>query len=209
MRNWSNVSPAAHVSCQACPLTFPCAAAAATCAASRVTCRRLLASGLSATARIVRRSRIFFVRSDVLDAAGGTDIFQMPPGRLQFTAGADALRCLCFSEKVFRWYADCCKTPIANGAATPRFPVIGVIHSFMDFEAYGRSRDEILGTPLCRIHERSAVGPLPADAPPTARLGIFAQRAAKALGLVDARAWRGRTRCSTIAPVRRSLRRAW
>ena len=52
----------------------------------------------------------------------------------------------------------------------------------MDFEAYGRSRDEILGTPLCRIHERSAVGPLPADAPPAAPFGIFAQRAAKALG---------------------------
>lgn len=124
----------------------------------------------------------FLQRADVLDAAGGTDIFQMPPSRLQFTAGADALRCLCFSEKVFRWYADCCETPIANGAATPRFPVIGIIHSFMDFEAYGRSRDEILGTPPCRIHERSAVGPLPADAPRPAPLGIFAQRAAKALG---------------------------
>ena len=49
-------------------------------------------------------------RPDVLDAAGGTDIFQMPPGRLQFTAGADTLRCLCFSEKVFRWYADCCNS---------------------------------------------------------------------------------------------------
>lgn len=41
------------------PQTFPCAAAAATCTASRATCRRLLASGLSATARTARRSRIF------------------------------------------------------------------------------------------------------------------------------------------------------
>jgi hypothetical protein len=46
---------------------------------------------------------------DVLDAAGGTDILQMPPGRMTITAGTDALRCLRFSEKVFRWYADCCK----------------------------------------------------------------------------------------------------
>jgi hypothetical protein len=121
-------------------------------------------------------------RPDVLDAAGGTDIFQMPPGRLRFSAGGDALRCLCFSEKVLRWYADCCKTPIANGAATPRFPLIGLIHSFMDFEGYGYSRDEVLGLPLCRIHEQSAVAPPPADAPPPARLGIFAYRAAKVLG---------------------------
>lgn len=124
----------------------------------------------------------FLERPDVLDAAGGTDIFQMPPGMLKLTAGADALRCLSFSGKVLRWYTDCCKTPIANTAASSRFPAIGVVHSFMDFEAGGRSCDELLGPPLCRIHERSAVGPLSLDAPPPASLGIFAYRAAKALG---------------------------
>lgn len=124
----------------------------------------------------------FLERPDVLDAAGGTDIFQMPPGMLKLTAGADALRCLSFSGKVLRWYTDCCKTPIANTAASSRFPAIGVVHSFMDFAACGRSRDEILGAARCRIHERSAVGPLSLDAPPPASLGIFAYRAAKALG---------------------------
>ena len=67
----------------------------------------------------------FLERADVLDAAGGTDIFQMPPGRMKFTAGADALRCLRLSDKtrVFRWYADCCRTPIGNTADRPGFPV--------------------------------------------------------------------------------------
>lgn len=120
--------------------------------------------------------------ADVLDGAGGTDIFQMPPGRVELTAGADALRCLRFSQTVFRWYADWCKTPIANTASSPRFPVIGLIHSFMDLEDSVRSRDEMIGPPLCRIHERSAIAPLPVDAPPPASLGIFAYRAAKALG---------------------------
>ena len=123
----------------------------------------------------------FLGRPDVLDAAGGTDIFQMPPARLEITTGAEALRCLRFSEKVFRWYAECCKTPIANTASTRRFPVVGLIHSFMDFEASGRSRDEVLGLPLCRIHERSAIRPLPADAPRPASLGIFAHRTVKVL----------------------------
>jgi hypothetical protein len=125
----------------------------------------------------------FLDRADVLDAAGGTDIFQMPPGRVTLTAGTDALRCLCLGNRgVLRWYAACCRTPIANTANRPGFPVIGVIHSFMDrdFLADGRSRDEVLGPPLCRIHERSAVGPLTAPPPPT--FAVFARRAAKMVG---------------------------
>jgi len=80
----------------------------------------------------------FLERPDVLDAAGGTDIFQIPAGRVKLTAGTDAVRCLTFSGKVLRWYADCCRTPIANTAASPRFPVVALIHSFMSGEAGGR-----------------------------------------------------------------------
>jgi hypothetical protein len=117
---------------------------------------------------------------DVLDPAGGTDIFQMPPARIQLTAGTDALRCLRLSEKVLRWYTDCCRTPIANTAAD--FPFAAVIHTFMDHEADNRSRDEVLGPPLCRIFERTAIGPLPPNAPPPPSLGVFASRISKFLG---------------------------
>ena len=58
----------------------------------------------------------FLDRPDVLDAAGGTDIFHVPMGRLKLTADTDAVRCLQFSSRVFRWYADCCRTPIGNTA---------------------------------------------------------------------------------------------
>jgi hypothetical protein len=40
----------------------------------------------------------FLDRADVLDGAGGTDIFQLPPGRVKLTAGAGALRCVNFAE---------------------------------------------------------------------------------------------------------------
>jgi hypothetical protein len=123
----------------------------------------------------------FLGRRDVLDAAGGTDIFQMAAGRVRLTAGRDSVRCLSFSGKVLRWYADCCRTPIANTAAGPRFPVVALIHSFMDRDSGGRSRDAMLGPPLCRIHEGSAIGPLPPNVPPPS-FGIFARRAAKMLG---------------------------
>ena len=122
----------------------------------------------------------FLERPDVLDAAGGTDIFQMPIGRVTLTAGSDAVRCLRFSSKVFRWYADCCRTPIGNTAG-PRFPVIGLIHSF-GHTADARSRDQLLGPPLCRIFERSAIGPLPPNAPPPPSLGMFVVRASRVLG---------------------------
>jgi hypothetical protein len=52
----------------------------------------------------------------------------------------------------------------------------------MDHEADCRSRDEVLGPPLCGIYERSAVGPLPPNAPGPPSLGVFARRASKMLG---------------------------
>jgi hypothetical protein len=124
----------------------------------------------------------FLERADVLDPAGGTDIFQMPPGRLKITSGTDALRCLQLSSKVLRWYTDCCRTPIGNSAARPGFPIFAVIHSFMDHEADNRSRDEVLGPPLCRIFERSAVGLLPTNAPAPPSFRVFARRSFKLLG---------------------------
>ena len=124
----------------------------------------------------------FLDRTDVLDHAGGTDIFQLPPARVKFTAGTDALRCLCLSGKVLRWYSECCRTPIANTPARPGFPVIGMVHCFMDHAADGRSRDEALGPPLCRIFERSPIGALPPNAPPPPSVGLFVRRASKLLG---------------------------
>jgi hypothetical protein len=124
----------------------------------------------------------FLGRADVLDAAGGTDIFQMPSAQVKLTAGGDAVRCLQFSSKVLRWYADCCRTPIANTAADPRFPVVAVIHCFVDHQADGRAREEVLGPPLCRIYERSALGRLPPMAPAPPSFATFARRASMILG---------------------------
>ena len=117
----------------------------------------------------------------MLDPAGGTDIFQMPPGRVTITAGADAMRCVRLSNQVLRWYTDCCRTPIGNTATGPGFPIVGMIHCFMDHEADNRPRDAVLGPPLCRIYERSAKGPLPPTAPPPPSLRFFARRASRLL----------------------------
>jgi len=149
----------------------------------------------------------FLERPDVLDAAGGTEIFQMPTGRVKLTAGVDAVRCLRFSNKVFRWYTDCCRTPIGNTAG-PRFPVVGLIHSFISHEADGRSRDEVLGPRLCRIYERSAIGPLPPNAPAPPSLSVFASahQGSSAGGCAGSL---GRPRSSTMIQTLRSACRAY
>jgi hypothetical protein len=121
-------------------------------------------------------------RPDILDAAGGTDIFQMPANRVKFTGGTDALRCLSLTARVLRWYADCCHTPIANTAAASRFPLVALIHTFMDCASDIGTRDALLGSPLCRIYEHSAIGALPPNVAAAPSLSLLARRATMIFG---------------------------
>ena len=124
----------------------------------------------------------------MLDAASGTDIFQMPPGRVKLTAGMDAVRCLRLSSRgVYRWYTDCCRTPIGNTAG-PRVPPIGLIHCFMDHQGHGHSRDVVLGPPLCRIYEALRRRAALADAARAAVIRDLRPARIEDVRLVDARA---------------------
>ena len=69
--------------------------------------------------------------NDVLDANGGTDIFQMSPAGLKLTAGVERVACIRLSSKgLLRWYASCCNTPIGNTMASSGVPFIGLIRAF-------------------------------------------------------------------------------
>lgn len=95
----------------------------------------------------------------ILDAHGGTDIFQMSPARLELTQGAGHLACVRLnSGGLLRWYADCCRTPIGNTLASRQVPFVGLIHSFVDHASDGRPRDEVLGPVRARIQARFAKG---------------------------------------------------
>lgn len=70
---------------------------------------------------------------DVLDAHGGTEVSQMSPANLAFTAGADKIAAIRLTAKgLVRWYARCCNTPIGNTMAASGVPFIGVVHAFVD-----------------------------------------------------------------------------
>lgn len=98
-------------------------------------------------------------RPDALDAHGGTDISQVRPATVQITAGQEHLAVLRLTGNgMYRWYAACCSTPIAN--TMPRWipAFVGLIHTFVDHEADGRSRDEVMGPSRAGCMARFATG---------------------------------------------------
>jgi hypothetical protein len=98
-------------------------------------------------------------RADLLDEQGGSDIVQVAPASLEFDRGTEQFVALRFSEKgLYRFYADCCKTPFGN-LVGPAIPFVGIVAQA--FEGDARSRDEILGKPVGAIHGQDAIGTAP------------------------------------------------
>src|SRR5579862_5407235 len=105
--------------------------------------------------------------SDILDANGGTEIFQMSPARLVITTGADKLACMRLTQRgMLRWYTVCCKTPIGNTLATDKLPFVGLIHTCFERSANVGFLDNALGPVQVRAFRRFAKGDrttIPAD----------------------------------------------
>jgi hypothetical protein len=116
-------------------------------------------------------------RADViLDANGGTDVFQLTQAQVRITAGHEHIRCVRLTPKgLMRWYAGCCKTPIGNTLAAPRSPFMGMPHTFVDHASDGRSRDDALGPVLSRTQARYGKPPFPPDSHPRGPLWLIAR----------------------------------
>jgi hypothetical protein len=107
----------------------------------------------------------YLERDDVLDAQGGSEIFQITPAQLRISSGAEQLRCMRLSEKgLLRWYTGCCKTPIANTMASARVPFAGMLVCFVDASADAQLRERALGPIVARAHGRYARGGMPEGA---------------------------------------------
>jgi len=133
----------------------------------------------------------FLGTDGILDAHGGSDIFQMMPADLRIDSGAKNIACVRLSPKgMLRWYAACCKTPIGNGSPSARTPFIGVVQPFMDHEADGRTRDEAVGPPRVRVNTKSAID----GVPPGANGKISFSAAVHFIGLLGGGFLRGKNR---------------
>lgn len=66
--------------------------------------------------------------ADVLAAAGGTDIWQTTPDRIEFIRGAECLEVIRLSPNgLFRWHAGCCGTLLINTLPNLALPFAGVV----------------------------------------------------------------------------------
>ena len=112
----------------------------------------------------------------VLDASGGADIVATAPTAVRFTSGTEHIACMSLGPRgLLRWYAACCRTPLANTPREPKLPYVGMVTACFDAEprvveaALGR-RDRIV------LNTESATAPVRATplAFVTGGLRIFA-----------------------------------
>jgi hypothetical protein len=93
----------------------------------------------------------FLERPELLDRHGGTEVVQLSPARVSFHAGHDRLACMRLSAKgLWRWYASCCRTPLANSMTSP--PFVGLLSSAWDPELDADARDALLGRLRARVN---------------------------------------------------------
>jgi hypothetical protein len=117
----------------------------------------------------------FLAREDIMDDRGGTTVVQTAPANLRFVAGTDRIACVRLSPRgLFRWYADCCRTPLGN-TISGSVPFVGLPRMSIDaaIVATGREPEELFG-PRERIWGREALGGTPPGAPEKAPFAIIA-----------------------------------
>jgi hypothetical protein len=101
---------------------------------------------------------------DVLDAHGGTQAFPLMPAQITISEGAAQLRCVRLGPKgLYRWYAGCCRTPVAS-TSRAGFPMAILVRNFVGLD--DASCERAFGPIRARIMARFAIGTPPPDAHP-------------------------------------------
>ncbi len=117
---------------------------------------------------------------ELLDANGGSDIFQTAPANLQLTDGLEHLACMRLSPKgLLRWYAKCCNTPVGNTMPSANWAFVGIPVAFLQDSD---SADDVLGPVTGRVNGRSAYGDVPADTHASAPPSLILKTMGKLLG---------------------------
>ena len=115
---------------------------------------------------------VWLGRDRVLDAQGGTEVVQTWPSRVRLTAGVEQVRLMKLSPKgLHRWFAGCCRTPIANGFGPGRAPFLGLQARFVAPDARPRL-DELFGA-AHGVQGRFAPGGCPPGVHASASAGIL------------------------------------
>ena len=96
----------------------------------------------------------FLGRDDLLDAAGGTDIFQATPSQLSISSGHEHLACVrLWPNGMLRWYASCCMTPMGNCLPQTQAAYVGV--PMISLQG-SQGAEQVLGPVKYRVNARYA-----------------------------------------------------
>ncbi|GAA4037470.1 DUF6151 family protein [Parerythrobacter jejuensis] len=101
-------------------------------------------------------------QDDVLDAHGGTAVYQTRVAKLELNTGIDKLATVRLTQKpTTRWYAACCNTPFFNTINKAKPPFLSVITECCDAER----RDSVLGPSRGDVSAQEAMPPLQSAKP--------------------------------------------
>ena len=91
----------------------------------------------------------------LLDAHGGTALYQTRCAHMRLDAGRERLACLHLTDApTLRWYAACCRTPLFNTYANGKLPFITILTAACD---PGR-RDQAFGPLRGHLFTQDAIG---------------------------------------------------
>lgn len=93
--------------------------------------------------------------AQLLDAHGGTALYQTRCARMRIDSGRDRLACLHLTDApTLRWYASCCRTPLFNTFRNGRLPFITILIAACD----PARREETFGAPRGHLFTQDAIG---------------------------------------------------
>lgn len=123
---------------------------------------------LTCTCADCQRYARYLGRADLLDRFGGTEIVQSTPSRVRLDKGKELLRSVrLYPRGLVRWYADCCKTPIANTAPWARLPFVGIPFAALESKVEA-TMDSAMGPNRGYINTASMVSQPDGEKPPEA-----------------------------------------
>lgn len=94
----------------------------------------------------------------ILNAYGGSDVFQVSASQLTITQGHSEIGCLTVTRGgVHRWFAKCCNTPLGN-TLNARWPLVGLLHHCIEEDL-----DKMVGRPVGSVFCKFATGEIPKE----------------------------------------------
>lgn len=93
--------------------------------------------------------------AQLLNAHGGTPLYQTRCARMRLDTGREQLACLHLTDApTLRWYAACCRTPLFNTFKNGKLPFVTILTAACDPAA----REQVFGPPHGHLFTQDAIG---------------------------------------------------